>query len=339
MNSKISNKKRVSLIVLLLGLSLLAMFLSLRIGSAPISVGDLVNIMMGRGDRTASLLQSILLEVRMPRILLSFLVGLALGASGTVMQSLLQNPLASSYTLGVSSGASLGASAVMLLGINFMSTSVMMSIGGFSLGLLTVFVVLLFAQQFSQALDNQTIILVGMVLSLFINSFFTLLMTFSPDYMQRIIFWQLGSFSGASWENVKLLSLTFIFSFLCLIYFHREMDILSFGDVFALSQGVEVKRTKIILIGLSTLLTGASVALTGVIGFVDLVAPHVARRMFGATHRWVLPSSALVGGLLCVLADTVARSILQSRELPIGAVTALIGAPFFCYIFFRKGQV
>lgn len=339
MNSKISNKKRVSLIVLLLGLSLLAMFLSLRIGSAPISVGDLVNIMMGRGDRTASLLQSILLEVRMPRILLSFLVGLALGASGTVMQSLLQNPLASSYTLGVSSGASLGASAVMLLGINFMSISVMMSIGGFSLGLLTVFVVLLFAQQFSQALDNQTIILVGMVLSLFINSFLTLLMTFSPDYMQRIIFWQLGSFSGASWENVKLLSLTFIFSFLCLIYFHREMDILSFGDVFALSQGVEVKRTKIILIGLSTLLTGASVALAGVIGFVDLVAPHVARRMFGATHRWVLPSSALVGGLLCVLADTVARSILQSRELPIGAVTALIGAPFFCYIFFRKGQV
>ena len=339
MNSKISNKKRVSLIVLLLGLSLLAMLLSLRIGSAPISVGDLVNIMMGRGDRTAPLLQSILLEVRMPRILLSFLVGLALGASGTVMQSLLQNPLASSYTLGVSSGASLGASAVMLLGINFMSTSVMMSIGGFFLGLLTVFVVLLFAQQFSQALDNQTIILVGMVLSLFINSFLTLLMTFSPDYMQRIIFWQLGSFSGASWENVKLLSLTFIFSFLCLIYFHREMDILSFGDVFALSQGVEVKRTKIILIGLSTLLTGASVALTGVIGFVDLVAPHVARRLFGATHRWVLPSSALVGGLLCVLADTVARSILQSRELPIGAVTALIGAPFFCYIFFRKGQV
>lgn len=339
MNSKISNKKRVSLIVLLLGLSLLAMFLSLRIGSAPISVGDLVNIMMGRGDRTASLLQSILLEVRMPRILLSFLVGLALGASGTVMQSLLQNPLASSYTLGVSSGASLGASVVMLLGINFMSTSVMMSIGGFFLGLLTVFVVLLFAQQFSQALDNQTIILVGMVLSLFINSFLTLLMTFSPDYMQRIIFWQLGSFSGASWENVKHLSLTFIFSFLCLIYFHREMDILSFGDVFALSQGVEVKRTKIILIGLSTLLTGASVALTGVIGFVDLVAPHVARRLFGATHRWVLPSSALVGGLLCVLADTVARSILQSRELPIGAVTALIGAPFFCYIFFRKGQV
>ncbi|MCO7181037.1 FecCD family ABC transporter permease [Lactococcus formosensis] len=339
MNSKISNKKRVSLIVLLLGLSLLAMLLSLRIGSAPISVGDLVNIMMGRGDRTAPLLQSILLEVRMPRIFLSFLVGLGLGASGTVMQSLLQNPLASSYTLGVSSGASLGASAVMLLGINFMSTSVMMSIGGFSLGLLTVFVVLLFAQHFSQALDNQTIILVGMVLSLFINSFLTLLMTFSPDYMQRIIFWQLGSFSGASWENVKLLSLTFIFSFLCLIYFHREMDILSFGDVFALSQGVEVKRTKIILIGLSTLLTGASVALTGVIGFVDLVAPHVARRLFGATHRWVLPSSALVGGLLCVLADTVARSILQSRELPIGAVTALIGAPFFCYIFFRKGQV
>ncbi len=315
------------------------MLLSLHVGSAPISLDDLMNLVLGREERSAALLQSILIEVRMPRILLSFLVGLALGASGTVMQSLLQNPLASSYTLGVSSGASLGASAVMLLGINFMSTSISMSLGGFAFGLLTVFIVLLFAQKFSQSLDNQTIILVGMVFSLFINSFLTLMMTFSPDYMQRIIFWQLGSFSGASWENVRLLSVLFIFSFFCLIYFHREMDILSFGDTFALSQGVEVKRTKVILIGISTLLTGASVAMTGVIGFIDLIAPHVARRIFGATHKWVLPSSAIIGGLLCVLADTLARSIFQARELPIGAVTALIGGPFFCYIFFRKGQV
>lgn len=339
MYTKISNKNRISIIVLLLALSLLAMLLSLRIGSAPISVGDLMNMMIGRGNSSAPLLQDILLEVRMPRILLSFLVGLALGASGTVMQSLLQNPLASSYTLGVSSGASLGASTVMLFGINFMSPSISMSLAGFAFGLVTVVIVLLFAQQFSEALENQTIILVGMVFSLFVNSFLTLMMTFSPDYMQRIIFWQLGSFSGASWENVQLLALLFAFSFFCLIYFHREMDILSFGDAFALSQGVEVKRTKVLLIGLSTLLTGASVAITGVIGFVDLIAPHVARRLFGATHKWVLPSSALVGGLLCVLADTVARSVFQSRELPIGAVTALIGAPFFCYIFFRKGQV
>lgn len=324
---------------MLLALSLLAMLLSLQIGSAPISVGDLMNMILGRGKDFAPLLQSILLEVRMPRILLSFLVGLALGASGTVMQSLLQNPLASSYTLGVSSGASLGASTVMLLGINFMSTSISMSLAGFAFGLVTVFIVLLFAQQFSQSLDNQTIILVGMVFSLFVNSFLTLMMTFSPDYMQRIIFWQLGSFSGASWENVQLLTLLFVFSFVCLLYFHREMDILSFGDTFALSQGVEVKRTKVILISLSTLLTGASVAMTGVIGFVDLIAPHIARRLFGATHKWVLPSSALIGGLLCVFADTVARSVFQTRELPIGAVTALIGAPFFCYIFFRKGQV
>ncbi|WP_285118146.1 FecCD family ABC transporter permease [Lactococcus petauri] len=339
MYSKTSNKNRISIIVMLLALSLLAMLLSLQIGSAPISVGDLMNMILGRGKDSAPLLQSILLEVRMPRILLSFLVGLALGASGTVMQSLLQNPLASSYTLGVSSGASLGASTVMLLGINFMSTSISMSLAGFAFGLVTVFIVLLFAQQFSQSLDNQTIILVGMVFSLFVNSFLTLMMTFSPDYMQRIIFWQLGSFSGASWENVQLLTLLFVFSFVCLLYFHREMDILSFGDTFALSQGVEVKRTKVILISLSTLLTGASVAMTGVIGFVDLIAPHIARRLFGATHKWVLPGSALIGGLLCVLADTVARSVFQTRELPIGAVTALIGAPFFCYIFFRKGQV
>ena len=181
MYTKISNKNRISIIVLLLALSLLAMLLSLRIGSAPISVGDLMSMMIGRGNSSAPLLQDILLEVRMPRILLSFLVGLALGASGTVMQSLLQNPLASSYTLGVSSGASLGASTVMLFGINFMSPSISMSLAGFAFGLVTVVIVLLFAQQFSQALENQTIILVGMVFSLFVNSFLTLMMTFSPD--------------------------------------------------------------------------------------------------------------------------------------------------------------
>ena len=137
------------------------MLLSLRIGSAPISVGDLMSMMIGRGNSSAPLLQDILLEVRMPRILLSFLVGLALGASGTVMQSLLQNPLASSYTLGVSSGASLGASTVMLFGINFMSPSISMSLAGFAFGLVTVVIVLLFAQQFSQALENQTIYYFG----------------------------------------------------------------------------------------------------------------------------------------------------------------------------------
>ncbi|WP_081168653.1 FecCD family ABC transporter permease [Lactococcus garvieae] len=338
MFSRILSKKKFALILFFLILSLFVIVVSVSMGSAPISLGDLMRTGTGGAENVSPLLKSILVEVRIPRVLLSFLTGLALGASGTVMQSLLQNPLASSYTLGVSSGASLGASIVMMSGLSLMTPALAMSAGGFVFGLITVFLVLILAQRFSKAMDNQTIILVGMVFSLFINSFLTMLMTFSPDYMQRIIFWQLGSFSGASWSNVQFLFVILLFSFFFLLYFHREMDILSFGDEFTLSQGVEVRRTKWILISLSTLLTGVSVAMTGVIGFIDLIAPHMARRLFGSTHKWVLPSSALLGGLLCVVADTLARSVLSPREVPIGAITALVGAPFFCYIFFRKGK-
>lgn len=338
MYSRILSRNKTQRLLLLFVVSLVAMLISISLGSVHIPLNDFISIVAGKSKNISPLLENIILEVRLPRIVLSFLTGLALGASGTVMQSLLQNPLASSYTLGVSSGASLGASIVMLLGLSFATPTIAMSAGGFIFGLITVFMVLLFTQRFSSSLDNQTVILVGLVFSLFVNAFLTVIMTFSPDYMQRIFFWQLGSFSGASWENVWLLSSTLVFGFFFLFYFHREMDILSFGDEFALSQGVEVKRTKFILIGFSTLLTGVSVAMTGVIGFVDLIAPHIARRLFGATHKWVLPSSALLGGILCVIADTLARSIIAPREIPIGAVTALIGAPFFCHIFFRKGK-
>jgi len=330
--------RRNPLRLLLLGaLSLACILIGFSIGGAGITLPDLLRTIF-RPAEAEPIYRNILWNVRFPRVLVAFLTGMMLGASGTVMQSVLRNPLASSFTLGVSSGASLGAAIVMLSGWVLFSPAIAMSLGGFTFGLITVFLVLFVAARISTDLDNQTIVLLGMVTSLFINAILTLIMTASPDRLQQIIFWQLGNFSGSTWPNVVLLLIVTVVALGALEVWSRELDMLTFGEEAAFAMGVDVRRIKYLLVAIATLLTGFSVAVVGIIGFIDLVAPHIARRLFGASHRWVLVSSALIGGILCVLSDVVARTVLSPREIPIGAVTALIGAPFFGYVFTRRGS-
>ena len=280
---------------------------------------------------------SILWNVRLPRALLAFVVGAALAVSGTVMQSVLKNPLASSYTLGVSSGASLGAALVIIFGLTLPVAGMFtLPLAGTLCGLLTVFLVMAFAARLDRHVENQTIILVGMVLSLFVNAVLTLLTYRFREHMQRLITWQMGSFSGRDWSHLGVVFPIAVIGILLLAGFAKEMDIMTFGEEQAMTIGVELKRTKLILIGLSALLTGASVAFAGVIGFIDLIAPHVVRRIFGSSHKLVVPMSALFGGAFMALADLLARTLPAPSELPVGAVTALVGAPFFAYVYFKK---
>lgn len=280
---------------------------------------------------------SILWEVRLPRALFAFFVGAALAVSGTVMQSVLKNPLASSYTLGVSSGASLGAALIILFGISIPLIGMFsLPLAGTFFGLLTVFIAMAFSSKLDRHMENQTIILIGMVLSLFVNAILTLLTYIYREYMQQLIIWQMGSFSGCDWSQLGIIVPVIFIGIFILSGFSKEMDILTFGEEQALTMGVNLKRTKWILIGLASVLTGASVAFAGVIGFVDLIAPHVVRRFFGASHRLVVPMSALFGGAFMTLADLISRTIAAPSELPVGAITALIGAPFFAYVYFKK---
>ena len=280
---------------------------------------------------------SILWNVRLPRALLAFVVGAALAVSGTVMQSGLKNPLASSYTLGVSSGASLGAALVIIFGLTLPVAGMFtLPLAGTLCGLLTVFLVMAFAARLDRHVENQTIILVGMVLSLFVNAVLPLLSYRFREHMQRLITWQMGSFSGRDWSHLGVVFPIAVIGILLLAGFAKEMDIMTFGEEQAMTIGVELKRTKLILIGLSALLTGASVAFAGVIGFIDLIAPHVVRRIFGSSHKLVVPMSALFGGAFMALADLLARTLTAPSELPVGAVTALVGAPFFAYVYFKK---
>lgn len=316
--------------------------LSIGVGSVYVPPDQVVSILLSKlpggtlPDSIDPNLVSIVWGMRFPRAILAFLAGGALAVSGTVMQSILKNPLASSYTLGVSSGASLGAAMVMVSGLTIPFLGIFtLPVAGFIGGLATVFLAMAFAARIDRKMENQTVILVGMVFSLFVNAVLTLVTALSREHLQQMVFWQMGGFSGRDWSHVAaLFPVTAIGIFVLMLYTH-EMDIMSFGEDQAQAIGVDIKKTKIILIGISALLTGTTVSFVGVIGFVDLIAPHVVRRIFGASHRYVLPLSAIFGGTFMALAELVSRTVLAPTIIPVGAVTALVGAPFFAVVFFR----
>ena len=276
-------------------------------------------------------------KLRLPRVLLAFFVGGCLATSGAVVQSILKNQLASPYTLGVSSGASLGAGLIIVTGISMpIIGSFTLPLVGFLFGLATVYIVIVFSSTIDRTMSNNTIILSGMVFSLFVNAILTTLTALFSEDMKSITLWQMGTFSMKGWSYVQLILPFLIIGMLGVIRFTREMDIMTFGEEQAKATGVDVSKIKRNLFIFSAILTGGAISLSGTIGFIDLIAPHVVRRVFGSKHKYVIPMSFVFGGCLMVISDLIARTVVVPSELPVGAVTALIGAPFFAYIYFKN---
>jgi iron complex transport system permease protein len=282
----------------------------------------------------------IIWSLRLPRVLLAFAAGAALSVSGAVMQSVLKNPLASSFTLGVSSGASLGAAIVILgadAGLAWVAAISNLPFAvpamGFLFALATIFLVMRFSRAADRALSNNTIILAGMVASLFVNAILTLLSAFSKESINRLVFWQMGSFALKGWAPLAIVVPVTAVGIAAIAFRSRELDIMTFSDDEATAIGVDVKKERSALIALASVLTGCTIAFTGVIGFIDLAVPHMVRRVAGPAHRLVIPFSALAGGILMALADLAARTLVSPLDLPVGAITAAIGAPFFAYVY------
>jgi iron complex transport system permease protein len=324
-------------------ISLLIIMAAASLGSSSISLGDTVLIIAHKVFHTPLTPDidprnvSIVWLLRLPRVLLAFLVGGCLAMSGAVCQSILRNPLASPYILGVSSGASLGAGIIIISGIALpLLSGFTLPLTGFVFGLATVFLVAAFSSRIDRSMSSNTIILCGMVLSLFLNALLTTLSAVFSDDLRRIVLWQMGSFAMRGGTYVWLLLPFFAVGTAGILLYTKEMDILSFGDEQAKSSGVETGALRKKLLALCAVLTGAAVALSGVIGFVDLIAPHAARRIIGSRHRHLIPMSFILGGSLMVLTDLVARTVISPSELPVGAITALIGAPFFAWVYFRR---
>ena len=321
--------------------ALAALMLAVGVGSVPVSPADIARVLAHRLLGTplpadfSPILEGLVLNIRLPRAALAFGVGAAAAVGGTVMQSVLKNPLASPYGLGVSSGAGLAAALMIVSGLAGGALgSLALPAAALAGGLAAAGAAMALAGRLDRGLSNNTIILTGMVLSLFLNALMSTLSAANPEYSQRILLWQLGSFSGRGWDAAAIV---WAVTAVCTAAFWamgRALDVMTFGEEQALSMGLELRRTKAVLIVLVAALTGTAVAFAGVIGFVDLIAPHVVRRFFGARHRVVLPMAALLGGGFMALCDLAGRTLASPSEIPVGSITALIGAPFFIYVYF-----
>ncbi|MDU3549496.1 MAG: iron ABC transporter permease [Clostridium sp.] len=339
------DKKSKTLMILSIPLVILIICIGTSIGSSNISIMDIISIILHKVFN-ANLLEgieakdvAIIWSIRLPRVLLAFTVGGALAASGAVVQSVLKNPLASPYTLGVSSGASLGVGLLVVSGISIpFLGNFSLPLVGFISSLLTMIIVLVFASKVDKELSNSTIILSGMVFSLFFNAALTTITALFTNKIEAITMWQMGSFSMRGWSYLKAGIPFFLIGIIGIMAFVKEMDVLTFGEEQAKSIGVEAEKVKKYLFLFVAILTGSAVSISGTIGFVDLIAPHIVRKIFGSKHSYVIPMSIVFGGCLMVITDLISRTIIVPSELPVGAVTAIIGAPFFAYLYFKKSK-
>ncbi|WP_040191974.1 FecCD family ABC transporter permease [Clostridium culturomicium] len=343
MNIKTSRNRTLAL--LSIPLVLLIICIGTSIGSSNIGIFDVFSILAHKilrvplAEGIDSQQVAIIWNLRLPRVLLAFIVGGSLAASGAVVQSVLKNQLASPFTLGLSSGASLGVGLVIVSGISIpLLGNLTMPVVGFIFSLVTMAIVLKFSEKVDRSMSNTTIILSGMVISLFFSAALTTLSALMTDKIESITMWSMGSFSMRGWTYVKAGVPFFIIGLLGLFIYLKEMDVLTFGEEQAKAIGVDTVKVKRSLFIFVAILTGSSVALSGTIGFIDLIAPHVVRKIFGSKHSYVVPMSVVLGGCMMIITDLIARTIVVPSELPVGAVTALIGGPFFAYIYFKKSK-
>ena len=279
----------------------------------------------------------ILFHIRLPRALLAIVVGAALAAAGTVLQALLRNPLADPHMLGVSGGAAVGAAAMLMLAGIGWTPERAVPLGAFAGGLLAMLVVYRIGSV-NGLLQPYMFLLAGVVTNAFCGALIMALNALADFFQARgILFWLLGSLQTENYRLVGASALCVAVALLWLMRHTRALNALSLGEEGAAQLGVDVGRVRRTAFVISSLLVGAAVSLSGMIGFVGLIVPHVTRLLIGADHRLLLPASALVGSIFLLLADTAARSLLGGTEIPVGVVTALCGGPFFVYLLRREG--
>ena len=306
-------------------------------GSVSIPLSETVRVfaraLSGRAQENTSA-ASIILNVRLPRVLCVLLTGSSLALCGASMQGLLKNSLADGSTLGVSTGASLGAALAIALGITlpgipFAGTMVMAILFAF----LSLIIILTLAYRLDYSLSTNTIILLGVIFSMFVYSILSLVITFASDKVKNIVFWTMGSLAGSSYLNALVLFLVLLICGTILLSFSRELNAFAIGESNARTIGVNVRRTKLIVLITVSVLIGVCVSIGGSIGFVGLVTPHMVRLITGPNHKRLMPACLFGGGTFLMLCDLVARVLLRPLELPIGVVTSLIGAVVFVVIY------
>lgn len=317
--------------LLLIGLLVVALLAGLAIGAVALDPTDVLRALTGRAEGTAG---AIVLDLRMPRVLLAALVGAGLAASGAAYQGLFQNPLADPFVIGASSGAALGAALAILAGLGAVSAGLGVPISAFLGTAVAVALVWLLGGVGAQA-SPLTLLLAGAAVSTVFGALVSLLMLVHDRGLAVIFVWLMGGFGGRGWPDVALAALWVLPGLAALRLLARPLDALVLGDESAAGLGLPMRRVRLVIVLVASAVTAATVAVAGIIGFVGLVAPHAARALVGARHAAVIPASALLGAILLIAADLVARTVFAPVEIPVGIMTALVGGPFFLWVLRR----
>ena len=311
--------------------------ISTAMGYIQLPAVDVIKILMAKLFGRTGLIEGmdrifpvVVFDVRLPRILSAAIVGAGLAISGVVFQGILLNPLADPYTLGVSAGAAFGASLAILLNIGFMGTA---SVPLFAfIGAVATLFFVMYLSASGGGVSSTNLILSGIIVAAILSAGISFLKYIADEQVAVIIFWLMGSFGSKAWADVGLTFLFVSSGFLIFMFFARDLNLMSLGDRTASSLGVNTKKVTLILLVTASMVAAICVSISGIIGFVGLLVPHMMRMLTGPDNRRLIPISFLAGAILLLAADTITRAVLPS-EIPIGVLTALIGGPFFCYVF------
>ena len=345
-NTRFSKKKSfsfwvIALVVLLIGTSIIAV----AIGSTYIEPGEVYKVVLSKltngtlfGDVGSVMTQNIIWEIRFPRVLLGAICGAGLAICGVLMQCVTKNPIAEPYILGISSGASCGAVAVMVLGGMSSIGINSLTAGAFVGSMLSGVLVFAIGTQMGKTTSTTRLVLSGMAISTIFSALTNLLIYSAKNSNQAksALFWTIGSLGGAKWDVLLFPFIVLVIVMVISFVMSKSLDVLLLGDDSAIILGINIKLIKSVILVLATLLTSALVSITGAIGFIGLVVPHICRTIAGSDHKKLIILSSLIGAIFLIASDVVARGLFPPIEIPIGIITSLVGGPFFLYLISKK---
>ncbi len=328
---------RWTVIVLLMVTALFfSIVITVCIGMTHIPFTEVFDILLG-GEGTGNN-RTIIMQIRLPRVLMAGLVGSALALAGAAMQGLFKNPMASPYILGLSSGGAFGASLAIVLGVSFATGLFAIPAMAFVFCFLTLFLVYSISKVRGRT-PVETLLLSGIAVGAFFSALVSLMKYLSGDELRSIVFWMMGGLWRADWTQVLVIIPFILVGSLMIFVLSRDLNIMMIGEDHAVNLGVNTQNvTKMVLVG-SSLMTAAAVSVSGIIGFVGLIVPHILRIFVGPDHRIMLPTTLIVGAIFMIYMDTLARTLMAPEELPVGIITALLGAPFFLYLLRRRRRL
>lgn len=328
-------KKNIIIFITVITVLILVFIISISIGSTYIPFNKVLNILLFNESGMESF-ELIIKRIRLPRIILSFMVGSGLAVAGVIFQGVIRNPMVDPYIVGISAGAGTGVTIAVITGVNWnflgLHTLPLMAFMG---AIVTVFVVYRLAIT-NNKLPVMTFLLAGVAMGFVLNAIQSFLMVIDADNVHKIVYWLMGSVASGGWQDIKMILPYYLVGLVPILFYLKDLNIILLGEESAQYLGVEVERIKKILIVSATLVTASVVAVSGSIGFIGLVVPHISRMLIGPDNRKLFPLAFFIGGIFLLISDNIARSLLSPLEIPVGIITALAGGPYFIYLLRKK---